>query len=56
MGDKQARPRKRVGHTVEPDEDDVDVSDCDLISGGVLLTSDGGTDEEDQHAAGAAMG
>jgi hypothetical protein len=38
---------------MEPNEEDVDVSDGDLVLLGVLLTSDGGANQEYKHAGSA---
>lgn len=38
---------------MEPNKEDVDVSDGNLVLLGVLLTSDRGADQENKHTAGA---
>jgi hypothetical protein len=53
VGNEETRPSKSVGDTVQPDEDNVDVANGNLIRLGELLTGDGGADQENKHTASA---
>lgn len=50
VGDEKTGPGEGVRHTMEPDEENVDVADGGLAGCAVLLARDGGAHEEDQHA------
>lgn len=53
VGNQKTRPGKRVGDTVQPDKDNIDVANANDTFQCVLLTSDSGANQEDKHTTGA---
>ena len=55
VGNQETRPSQGVSDTMQPDKDNVDIANCKGTFLGILLTSDGSANQEQEHTTGAIV-